>query len=372
MKLRSLGENRLLEKIRRKFSAFELNDSGVIVGIGDDAAVFSCLDDKMLVTTDMMNEGVHFDLNYTSAYQLGFKLVSVNVSDIYAMGGEPRFIFLNAAMREDIDEEFFSDFFDGIAFALSIYKLRLLGGDISSALNEMSFSATVVGTAKRFVTRAGANPDDKIYLTGMVGDSSCGLEILKRLLPADREIIKDFNFLAGNNLPKSEKRLMLKVNSELKEIDFNLAAPLIKRHLMPLARHPVSLADRASSMIDLSDGLFIDLMRICDESKVGAKVYLSKIPISPQLNEAAVILGLDPFRLAAAGGEDYELLFTLPPEIEVLESSKEAKSIIPSGSNAISTTCIGEITRGERLVIGLDGSELTLKGEGYQHFGIHQ
>ncbi len=346
----------------------------VVVGIGDDAAVFSCPGDKILVTTDMMTEGVHFNLDYTSPYQLGFKLVSVNASDIYAMGGSPVFIFLNTAMMGDTDEEFFRDFFNGISSALSIYGLRLLGGDISSVLNEMSFSATIVGAVERFVTRSGAKPGDKIYITGTLGDSSCGLEILKRLIQADKEIIKRHDFLEKDIPGNSKTRLKVIVNSEHKELDFRLAEPLIKRHLMPVVQHPGHFADKATSMIDVSDGLFIDLIRVCDQSNVGAKIYLSKIPISNQVREIARILGLDPFRLAISGGEDYELLFTLPPEIKDIKIDKDTPSgfIDPLNSGSRAVTCIGEITPNERIVIDSDGSASTLKGEGYQHFALLQ
>lgn len=372
MKLQSLGELHLLKEIRKRFSSVSEHDnSGVVLGIGDDAAVFSCIEGKILVTTDMMNEGIHFDLHYISPYQLGFKLVSVNVSDIYAMGGIPRFLFLNTAMRDDTDEKFFRDFFDGISLALSTYSLKLLGGDISSTLKEMSFSATVVGVAGRFITRGGAKPGDKIYITGTVGCSACGHEILKRLVPSDKEIIKNCDFMAINDTGKPSKELRVMINSELKEIDFDIAAPLIKRHLMPVVKSLGVYADNATSLIDVSDGLFIDLNRICDESNVGAKVFLSKIPMSHQMKEVAGILRLDPYRLAVSGGEDYELLFTLPPEIEI---SKTYKDMLPDGncnSNTLlkTITCIGEITPDERIVINQDGSESALSAEGYQHFG---
>jgi thiamine-monophosphate kinase len=367
MKLRSLGELKLLKEIRKRFNPVsQQKGSDVIVGIGDDAAVFSCPENKILVTTDMMNEGIHFDLSYTSPYQLGFKLVSVNVSDIYAMGGTPRFVFLDTAMSEDTDEEFFMDFFDGVSSALDKYSLKLLGGDISSVINEMSFSATVVGFTETFITRAGAMPGDKIYITGTLGDSASGLEILKRLDPAGREIIKNYNFMTAKDILKHPKSLSLSVSSELKQIDFAMAEPLIRRHLIPDARHPGSIADNATSMIDLSDGLFIDLNRICDESNVGARVYLSKIPLSSEMKQSAEIMGLDPYCLAASGGEDYELLFTLPSEtIKATEFNLESLT----GSDLPAITCIGEVVCKDRIFIAQDGSESELRAEGYQHFG---
>ncbi len=372
MKLQQLGELQLLSEVRKRFNPLsEQKGSGVIVGIGDDAAVFSCPEEKILVTTDMMNEGVHFDLNYTSPYQLGFKLVSVNVSDIFAMGGRPRYIFLNTAMQKDVNEDFFRDFFDGISSAMNIYGLSLLGGDISSAVKDITVSATVIGVAEKIITRAGAKPGDRIYLTGTTGDSACGLEILKRLMPAERDIIKTYSFGIKGNIRKLQTGLRLNINSASRTIAFDVAEPLIKRHLMPVARHPGHFTNNATSMIDISDGLFIDLSRICDESNVGAKVYLDRIPLLYQMKQAAEIIGVDPYSLASSGGEDYELLFTVPAEIEGIAGRKEI-DLSPLSSNPAVITCIGEITTKERVVIALDGSESQLMAEGYQHFGTQR
>lgn len=368
MKLHQKGELQLLKEIRKRFNpAPEQKDSGIIIGIGDDAAVFTCPEEKILVTTDMMTEGVHFDLAYTSASQLGFKLVSVNVSDIYAMGGTPRFIFLNIALQRDASEEFFRDFFNGVSTANNIYGLKLLGGDISSAINDMTVSATVIGAAEKIVTRAGAKVGDRIYLTSTTGDSACGLEILKRLTPEEKSAIKKHDFGLIGNGKEQQKELTLNINSKNITLGFHTAEPLIKRHLMPVVKYPGHFADYATSMIDVSDGLFIDLIRICDESNVGAKVYLNKIPVSHQMKIASSIMGLDCHSLATSGGEDYELLFTAPAGKCLINKDSERPDSLNSEPAAI--TCIGEIIPKERVVIALDGTELPLKAKGYQHFG---
>src|SRR5208337_545297 len=169
MQLRLIGELRLLEEIRRRFNVpAQKGDSGIIIGIGDDAAAFAPpveKIEKVLVTTDLMHEGVHFDLSYTAPFHLGFKLVSVNVSDIMAMGGTPRYLFLALSMKGDTDETFFREFYDGIASASGQYGVALLGGDLSAARNDMVLSATVIGTGTKIVTRSGADPGDRIYVT---------------------------------------------------------------------------------------------------------------------------------------------------------------------------------------------------------------
>lgn len=370
MKLYQKGELKLLREIKERFNpASKQKDSGIIVGIGDDAAVFACPEEKILVTTDMMTEGIHFDLDYTSAFQIGFKLVSVNVSDIYAMGGNPRYIFLNVAMRKDASEKFFWDFFNGISTANTIYGLKLLGGDISSAVNDMTFSATVIGTGEKIITRTGAKAGDRIYLINTMGDAACGLEILTRLTTEGKKIIRGYDFGVTRKRKKHHKELTLNINSKLVTLDFHTAVPLIKRHLMPLVECPCELIDSATSMIDVSDGLFIDLNRLCDESKTGARIYLDRMPISHNLKDVCEILDLNPYSLAASGGEDYELLFTAPADFKFTTGGKSKSSFCTVGSNPMRITCIGEIIPKKRVLITFDGTELPLKAEGYQHFG---
>lgn len=326
MRLNQAGEPVLLKKLK---DSFRSADSGVIIGIGDDAAVIAPQKQQLLVTTDMMNEGVHFDLSFTSAFQLGFKLVSVNVSDIFAMAGTPKYLFLNISMKNTDTTEFFDELYEGISHAMKIYGVSLLGGDLSAAANDMTLSATVIGTTEKAVTRKGALVGDKIYVTGTLGDAACGLELLKRMTPESKEAVRASRDLAPAQL-------------------------LICRHLMPLAREASLIAPIANAMIDISDGLFIDLSRICDESGTGARIYLDRLPLSEELKKACGLLKLEALRLATTGGEDYELLFTVPANTDM---------------TGISATCIGEITEKERIVIEPSGKETEMQAEGYQHFG---
>ncbi|TAN45941.1 MAG: thiamine-phosphate kinase [Nitrospirae bacterium] len=348
MRLNQAGELTLLKKLK---DSFRSADSGVIIGIGDDAAVIAPQNRQLLVTTDMMNEGVHFDLGFTSAFQLGFKLVSVNVSDIFAMGGVPKYLFLDISMKETGTTEFFDELYEGIANAMKIYGLSLLGGDLTGTMNDMALSATVIGTTEKAVLRKGASVGDKIYVTGTLGDSACGLELLKKMRPEYKEHVRA---LRSDVSKKLNGQLSFANGPSHITLDFVSAGPLIRRHLMPLAREASSIAGVAASMIDISDGLFIDLSRICDESGTGARIYLDRLPLSDGLKQACGALGLDALRFASSGGEDYELLFTAPADADM---------------TGICATCIGEIIEKERIAVDASGREEELKAEGYQHFG---
>lgn len=354
MKLHQIGELELLREVRKRFSS---TDSSIIVGIGDDAAVIAPQKGKTLVTTDMMNEGIHFDLSFTSTFHLGFKLVSVNVSDIFAMGGKPKHLFLNIAMKKDEDENTFWKMYKGIFSAMNIYGVSLAGGDLCAAENDMVISATIIGASDKIITRGGASAGDKIYVTGTIGDSACGLEILKRLTDKSKEIIKNLEY--WNNSHKNIGVLEYWINELKNTIDWDIAEPLLRRHLMPVARDSAEIVNYATSMIDISDGLFIDLCRICDESNVGARIYLNKIPMSAEMKKTAEIMKLDPIHLAISGGEDYELLFTAP-SLEFRVQSLEL---------GVNVTCIGEIIEKDRIVVDKSGKESALKIGGYQHFG---
>jgi thiamine-monophosphate kinase len=363
MNLSQIGELPLLEQIRK---TFEKHSSHVLVGIGDDAALIKPENENLLVTTDMMVEGVHFDLSFMTPCQLGFKLVSVNVSDIYAMGGKPKFILLNVAMNKSTDKKAFDSFFEGVQKAMSLYGLSLVGGDISASRKGIIVSATVLGYATKYVKRSGARIGDRIYVTGNLGDSACGLELLKKIkkpvpienskeLRAKSKVSKDVvkkqrvkskwyeNFCSTLYALRS---MLAKDKLSLDDVE-----PLLRRHLMPVARNPKKFVSNATSMIDISDGLLIDLSRICDESKVGAKIYAKNIPLSSELKRVSSCLGVSPMKLALSGGEDYELLFTAPADKKM---------------NAI---YIGDIIKFERTIVDITGREKTFSSKGYQHFG---
>jgi thiamine-monophosphate kinase len=326
MKLSDIGELSLLGRIRSRFAP---GAKDVIAGIGDDCAVVVPRQHPLLLTTDMMTEGVHFDLGFTTCFQVGFKLVSVNVSDIFAMGGIPRFVLLDLAVGKETDERSIESFFDGVQSAMHVYRVRLVGGDLSSSKSGMVVSATLVGHAQKPVMRSGARPGDRIYVTGNLGDSACGLELLKR-------IKRPLSIETGE-----------KTNSPLA---WRTMRPLLERHLLPKARKPGKIARVATSMIDVSDGLFMDLSRLCDESGVGAAIYMRDLPLSAHMRRAASALELEPYTLATSGGEDYELLFTAP-------RGRKVDAIL-----------IGEVTESDRIFVKRNGKEVQFSPEGYQHW----
>jgi len=338
MKLSEIGELSLLKIIRRRFT---VKSKDVIVGIGDDTAVIKPSGNNLLATTDMMVEGIHFDLNLMTPYQLGFKLVSVNVSDIYAMGGRPQYLLLDIALNKKTEQSIVNRFFDGIRCAMKLYGVSLIGGDISSSRKDMVIAATLIGDAKKHIRRSGAKPGDRIYVTGNLGDSACGLEILKKVVSCQLSVVsKKLN---------AEDYLIIGKFKKM-GLTWDTIYPMIKRHLMPIARNPKNFIRYATSMIDLSDGLFIDLSRLCDESRVGAKIFMERIPVSSRMRTASSLLGLDAMKLACSGGEDYELLFTAP------------------AGKRINAIYIGDIVKSGRKIIDKNGREKKFSPSGYQHF----
>ncbi len=333
MKITSLGEFGLIEKISK--SAIR-SSSAVIAGIGDDAAVLKVSGSSLLlVTTDMLIEGVHFDLSYTDFYSLGWKSAAVNLSDIGAMGGIPRFCLTSLAIPAAFSVEQISEFYRGFNTVIRAHRTALVGGDTCSSKHGFTVSVTVLGEVEktRVVTRAGAKPGDRIFVTGGVGDSAAGLEILKR------------------DLKGSAARHAM-----------NGPGTLIEAHLRPSPRmkwgRMIALSRCAHAMIDISDGLSSDLGHICEQSGVGAVIEAWKIPLSLSLRKTAVHLAHKPVHYALSGGEDYELLFTVPAE-----KLRKLRSLdIPLYE-------IGEITRNRAmLILNQDGKKKQLRPTGYNHF----
>jgi thiamine-monophosphate kinase len=373
MKLSQIGELPLLEQIRKRFKK---HSSNVLIGIGDDAALIKASNENLLITTDMMVEGIHFNPNFITPFQVGFKLVSVNVSDVFAMGGKPKFLLLNIAMNKSTDKTVFDTFLDGVNKAMNLYGLSLIGGDISASFEGISVSATVIGYTKKYIKRSGARVGDRIYVTGNLGDSACGLELLKKIgrpisLENSKEQLaksreqkdidkkqgvksKGHETLYSNLYALRSAVCALRSTLSAKELEWDDIEPLLRRHLMPVARDPKTFSRNATSMIDISDGLLIDLSRICDESKVGARIYTENIPLSSELKKVSSYLGISPIKLALSGGEDYELLMTIPAE-------KKNKA-----------TCIGDITESGRVIVDILKREQTFIAEGYQHFGVRR
>lgn len=326
MLISEIGELALIEKLRALFGAI---DGGVIVPIGDDAAVFASGGMNVVVTTDLMAEHVHFDYAYTSFYQVGFKLISSNVSDLFAMGSAPAYAFLDVAMRRDRREEDFDEFLRGVKDASELFALKVLGGDLSAAREDDFYAATLVGHVLRPVKRSGAHEGDRIFITGPTGESAAGLDILRQM----REQV-DFRKSGGSGPPGLPERTL----------------SAVRRHLLPVPRNPSGLIDRANAMIDISDGLLIDLWRMCMASGRGAVIYEERIPVSDAVRSVAAGLGKDPWDYVFAGGEDYELL--------IASAAEHLEGCI----------CIGEIMDAGFFIVDKNGQKRPFVPRGYEHF----
>ncbi|KAF0219774.1 MAG: thiamine-monophosphate [Geobacteraceae bacterium] len=326
MKLQELGEFGLIGRIAERVTG----GAGVRIGIGDDAAATEPTAGSLaLVTSDMLVEGIHFDLSLCDPVTLGRKSLSVNLSDIAAMGGRPRHFLLSLAIPKTLPVEFLDAFIEGLLERAGQFRVALIGGDTCSSKGGLVISITVMGeqSPELVVRRSGAKPGDLICVTGTLGDSALGLLLLQR----------------------GEK-----------------AGPAVERHLDPVPRvlEGAALAEAGipAAMIDISDGLLADLAHILDQSGVGARLELDKIPLSDYFRGKCPLITDDPYAVSLAGGEDYELLFTAPPA-----RLEKARAILAKSGTQLSV--IGEITgAGRLLVISADGSEYRTVNRGYNHF----
>ena len=333
----SLGEFGLIDKITE---GIVHKNASTIRGIGDDAAELSYPDTRVLVSTDILMEGIHFDLTYVPLKHLGYKSAVVNFSDIYAMNGTPRQIVVSLGISRRFTVEHIQQLYDGLRLACEVYGVDLVGGDTTSSRQGLVIYVTVIGDApaSKVVGRDGARPNDLICVSGDLGAAYMGLQVLEREKAASVGI-KDF------------------------EPQFTGKEYLVERQLKPEARRDiVAQLDRAgivpTSMIDISDGLSSELLHICQKSKTGCRVYEERIPIDYQTAVMAQELNMNLVTAAMNGGEDYELLFTVP-----LSDHDKIKDM--SGIRII-----GHITE-QKLgcaMITRDGeSEIAIKAQGWNH-----
>ena len=288
--LSELGEFGLINHITQHFS---LGQKSTIKGVGDDAAVLDASDLQTLVTTDLLVEGVHFDLSYMPLKHLGYKSVMVNLSDVYAMNGRAEQITVSLAVSNRFTLEAIEELYSGIQLACETYKVDLIGGDTTSSTKGILISVTAIGKAKKedVVYRDGAKETDLIVVSGDLGAAYLGLQVLER----EKQVFQ----VNPNNQP-----------------DLDNYTYLIERQLKPEARKDIpellrELEVKPTAMIDISDGLSSEIMHICSQSKVGCKIYEDKIPLNPQVISACEEFQIDSTMVALSGGEDYELLFTV-------------------------------------------------------------
>ncbi len=334
MEISQLGEFGLIDRLTRELP--KVNTSS-LTAVGDDAAVLSYPDSDVLVTTDLLLEGVHFDLTYVPLKHLGYKAAVVNFSDIYAMNGTPRQITVSLGISSRFRVEDIEALYDGIRLACDIYKVDIVGGDTCSSRQGLVISITCIGDAPRdrIAYRSGARDTDLICVSGDLGSAYMGLQLLEREKVA------------------SAGRADFVPNFQGKEY-------LVERQLKPEARRDIveALRDadiKPTSMQDISDGLSSELIHICKSSHVGCRIYEDRIPIDYQTAVMAEELGMNLVTAALNGGEDYELLFTVPlhyhDRIEKIPGVK----------------LIGHITREDLgcAMITRDGGEIPLKAQGW-------
>lgn len=330
----TLGEFGLIRHLTEKI---ELKNESTVKGVGDDAAVLDYKEKQVLVTTDLLLEGIHFDLTYVPLKHLGYKSAVVNFSDIYAMNGKPKQITVSLGISKRFSVEELEEFYSGLQLACDIYGVDIVGGDTSASLTGLCISITCIGEGEKekIVTRNGAKDTDLVCVSGDLGAAYMGLQLLereKRVFKGEKEFTPDFT---GKEY-------------------------LLERQLKPEARKDIiELLDKAgivpTSMMDISDGLSSELLHISKQSNVGCRIYEDRIPIDYQTAAMAEQFNMNLSTAALNGGEDYELLFTVP--LTAHDKVSEMKGV----------KVIGHITRPElgNYLVGRDGGEVELKAQGW-------
>ena len=336
-KIEEIGEFGLINRINSKFNS---NRKSTIIGIGDDSAIIDNSKSLTLITSDMLIEGVHFDLSFFPLKHLGYKSVVVNLSDIYAMNGCPNQIILNIGISSKFSLKAIDEFYDGIKIACDEYSVDLVGGDTSSSITGMVISCTAIGTVlkKNISLRSGAKENDVLCVSGDLGRSFLGLKILQR-----------------------EKRVFL--NNPEMQPKLNSYKNIIEKQLRPVARVDIINILKEykiipSSMIDISDGLASEILHLSEASNLGVKIFEEKLPILEETKLVAKEFDLNFSNCALNGGEEYELLFSITPnEYELIKK------------NNIDIKPIGYFIKdkSKKIVLSND-KEDELKSFGWKHF----
>lgn len=333
----TLGEFGLIDKLTE---GFECRNASTLRGVGDDCAVVDTGDLRTLITTDLLLEGIHFDLTYVPLKHLGYKAVVVNLSDVYAMNGTPRQITVSLGISKRFTVEHIAQLYQGIRAACDEYGVDLVGGDTSASVTGLIISITCLGEAEKddIVYRSGARDTDLICVSGDLGAAYMGLQLLEREREAGAGQ-KDF------------------------QPDFAGREYILERQLKPEARRDViaeirHLGIKPTAMIDISDGLSSELLHIAKQSNIGCRIYEDRIPIDYQTAIMAEELNMNLVTAAMNGGEDYELLFTVPlHQHELVEQMKTAR-------------LIGRVTKPElgNFLVTRDNAEIEIRAQGWNAF----
>ncbi len=334
-----LGEFGLIDHLTKNI---KLKNKSTVKGVGDDSAVLEYKNKQVVVSTDLLLEGIHFDLTYTPLKHLGYKAVVVNLSDIYAMNADPKQITVSIGLSSKMSVEALEEFYSGIYLACDKYDVDLVGGDTSSSLTGLTISITIIGEGEKdkLTYRSGAGVNDIICASGDFGAAYMGLQLLERektVFEGNPEVQPDFashDYLLERILKPEPRKDVIDM---LKEIDV-----------------------KPTSMIDVSDGISSDLLHICKQSGVGCRLYEEKIPIDATTSMMAEEMGINPMVAALNGGEDYELLFTI--------TQSDYDKFINANSD-VKIYAIGHITeesKGSYLVTNGD-QEVKLSAQGWKH-----
>lgn len=364
MDISKLGEFGLINHLTK---GYEKKNESTVYGVGDDCAVMHYPDKEVLMTTDMLMEGVHFDLTYIDMVHLGYKSAMVNISDIFAMNGTPRQMVVSIALSKRFKVEDIDEFYKGLRMACDKWGVDIVGGDTTSSLTGLAISITCIGEAAKeeIVYRNGAKETDLICVSGDLGGAYMGLQLLEREKAVYYGQIEDIRKKMAEAKANGDNEKLALLNSDLENMrnfqpDFAGKEYLLERQLQPEARGDViaqlrEAGIRPTAMMDVSDGLSSELMHICEQSHCGCRVYEKNIPIDYQTAVQAEEFNMNLTTCAMNGGEDYELLFTVPigdhEKIETMEGVRQ----------------IGYITKENlgKFLITRDGQEFELKAQGW-------
>jgi thiamine-monophosphate kinase len=329
----SIGEFGLIRELTK---TFEIRNESTLKGVGDDAAVLDFKDKQIVVTTDLLTEGVHFDLIYTPLKHLGYKAIAVNLSDVFAMNATPKQVTVAMAVSKKFSLEHLQELYSGMKLACDKYGVDLVGGDTTSSLTGLTISVTAIGEvdADKVVYRTGAQINDLICVSGNLGAAYLGLQLLER-----------------------EKNVFLSTGAQPKLDDYPY---ILERQLKPEPRADIfndlqKLGIKPNAMIDISDGLSSELIHICSQSNVGCRIFQDKIPVDTEAARLAEELNLSVFTCALNGGEDYELLFTVP--VKDYDIVKEMPSVSIIGH-------ITDVSEGLSMITD-DNRAIELKAQGW-------
>lgn len=350
-----MGEFGLIKHLTNNI---DIKNSSTLKAVGDDCAVIAPEQElQTIVTTDLLMEGVHFDLTYMPLRHLGYKAVMVNLSDIYAMNGTPRQITVNLAISKRFLVEDMEELYSGIRLACERHNVDIVGGDTTSSMTGLAISITAIGVAAKeeIAYRSGAKETDLICVSGNLGAAYMGLQILVREKAVYNQQVIEATEQARKNGTSAEEAI-----TQIPQPDFAGKEYLLERQMKPEARKDIveklrQANVKITSMIDISDGLSSELMHICEQSRCGCRIYEERIPLDYQTAVAAEEFNMNVSTCALNGGEDYELLFTVPLTANDVVSAIEDVKVI------------GYITKESlgKALISRDGSEFELKAQGW-------